>query len=82
MNKTVNVLLLLLPLPLLPNFRLTELDASHNQLSYVPSGMFSLPELISLCLSYNALVTLPGDPEDPSAQSNGMYDVLCFELKH
>eukprot|EP00731_Ephydatia_muelleri_P016582 Em0009g1006a len=50
--------------------KLSELDASHNQLSCVPSGIFSLPELTSLCLSYNILATLPGDPEDPSAQSN------------
>ena len=48
---------------------LTELDASHNQITYLPSSIFKLPELTHLVLSYNLLHHLPGDPEDASAQS-------------
>ena len=59
----------LLSLPPSPPPRLTELDASHNQLSYIPSGLFKVSELSTLSLSYNLLGHLPGDPEDASAQT-------------
>lgn len=49
---------------------LIELDVSHNQLTYVPSGLFLLPELSSLLLSYNLLTHLPGDPDDATAQAS------------
>ena len=53
----------------LPPHRLMDFDGSHNQLSYVPSGLFKMPELANLSLSYNLLGHLPGDPEDASAQT-------------
>ncbi len=46
---------------------LTDLDASHNSLTCIPSSLFQLPELSNLMLSYNLLTHLPGDPEDISA---------------
>ena len=60
-----------LPLsPPLLSYSLTEFDASHNQITYVPSGLFQMPELSTIQLSYNLLNHLPGDPEDPSAQTS------------
>ena len=50
--------------------RLAELDVSHNSLTVVPSAVFQLPELANLQLSYNLLTHLPGDPEDPSAETH------------
>lgn len=44
------------------------MDASHNQLTYIPSGLFLLPNLATLQLSYNLLNHLPGDPDDVTAQ--------------
>ena len=61
--------MLSLSLSLSSLFRLMDLDASHNQLSYIPSGLFKMPELANLSLSYNLLGHLPGDPEDASAQT-------------
>ena len=48
-----------------------EVDVSHNKLTFVPSGLFKMPELLVLNLSFNLLRTLPGDPEDPSAAIPG-----------
>jgi len=48
-----------------------EMDVSHNKLSFVPSSLFKMPELLVLNLSFNLLRTLPGDPEDPSAATPG-----------
>ena len=42
-------------------FSLTELDASKNQIAYIPSGLFLLSELAGLNLSYNLLRRLPGE---------------------
>lgn len=44
-------------------FSLVELDASKNQLAYIPSGLLMLPELAVLNLSYNLLRRLPGKRE-------------------
>lgn len=60
-----------------------EVDVSHNKLTFVPSGLFKLPELLVLNLSFNLLRTLPGDPEDPSAAiPGGMVETFkidtCF----
>ena len=63
----------------LPPLSLTDFDASHNQITYVPSGLFQMPELVNLHLSYNLLNSLPGDLDDPSAQSNGgTYVYTCM----
>ena len=48
-----------------------EIDISHNKLTFLPSGLFKLPELVVLNVSFNLLRTLPGDPEDVSATSSG-----------
>ena len=48
---------------------LQDFDAGHNAITYVPSGLFKMPELTNLTLAYNLLAHLPGHPEDPSAQS-------------
>lgn len=50
---------------------LLEIDVSHNKLTFVPSSLFKMPELVVLNLSFNLLRTLPGDPEDPSASIPG-----------
>lgn len=50
---------------------LMELDVSYNKLSFVPSSLFKMPELVVLNLSFNLLRTLPGDHEDPSAATPG-----------
>ena len=56
------------------SYSLTDFDASHNQITYVPSGLFQMTELTNVQLSYNLLNYLPGDPEDSSAQtSTGIY---------
>ena len=55
-------------------YRLSKLDASHNALQHIPSGVFRLPELTNLSLSYNQLQTLPGDPE--CAMTYGMFKRL------
>jgi leucine-rich repeat kinase 1 len=64
---------------------LTDFDASHNQITYVPSGLFQMPQLTNVQLSYNLLNHLPGDPDDPSAQtSTGLpADIkwVCEKLK-
>ena len=59
---------------------LSEFDASHNQLTKVPSQLFKMPELTSLHLSYNLLTHLPGDPDDPSAQSETGGCVYKFHI--
>jgi len=51
--------------------RLMEMDISHNKLTFLPSSLFKLPELVVLNVSFNLLRTLPGDPEDVSAASSG-----------
>ena len=55
---------------------LTEFDASHNQLTYIPSSLFKMPELTNLQLAYNLLTHLPGDSEDPSAQDDGQLSLV------
>ena len=47
------------------------MDISHNKLTFLPSSLFKLPELVVLNVSFNLLRTLPGDPEDVSAASSG-----------
>lgn len=54
------------PLPSLSSpLSLTELDACRNQISYAPGGLFLLPNLTSLNLSYNLLQRLPGTVDIP-----------------
>lgn len=48
-----------------------EVDISHNKLTFIPSSLFKMPELIVLNMSFNLLRTLPGDPDDPSAATPG-----------
>lgn len=58
---------------------LMEVDISHNKLSFVPSSLFKMPELLVLNLSFNLLRTLPGDPEDPSAATpGGMVEMVIL----
>ena len=52
-------------------YSLMEVDVSHNKLTFVPSGLFKMPEIVVLNLSFNLLRTLPGDPEDQSATTPG-----------
>ena len=67
------------PLSLTPSppslYRLMELDASHNHLRHVPSGLFKMPELANLRLSYNLLCHLPGDPSAQTT-SGEWYNLL------
>jgi len=58
-----------------------DLDASHNQLIRVPSGLFLLPELSNLHLSYNLLTHLPGDPLVASGTAESDSGVSC-DLPH
>ena len=39
---------------------LVDFNAAKNQIAYVPSGLFGLPEISSINLSYNLLQRLPG----------------------
>ena len=62
-----------------------EVDISHNKLTFVPSSLFKMPELLVLNVSFNLLRTLPADPEDPSAAipggmvSNLLQILLCTD---
>lgn len=45
-------------------YSLQDLDASRNQLAFLPSSLFQMSELIYINLSYNLLRCLPGDIDD------------------
>jgi len=64
------------------------MDISHNKLTFLPSNLLKLSELMVLNVSFNLLRTLPGDPEDVSATSSegmvwGRVDrpvYMCFGI--
>ena len=64
-------------------YSLQELDASRNQLAFIPSSLFQMNDLIYLNLSYNLLRCLPGDMDDACPDAEWTCEkVKRFDLSH